>query len=379
MQSRTMFRKPNYDTLRQETGFRWFVGSTYLALLEITGIPIKEFNLHPKACIEVYRKGRPRIRELCGEDVGLPGVSTPPISYGHPNGLGSELTFPEGGEVAHEHIYASLREGIRALKEPVDFARAGMAPFYLDFRRELQEAFPDEPVGFGYGLEGPITTAYELRGEGFFFDLMDEPMLTREFFGLLTESILDFHKFRSKVLDQPVINPESGGMCDDISSMVPPNMFSEYVLPYWEQYYRGVTSGIRRAHVEDLRPDQLKYLEDIGLSSYDPSISPKINPEIIAERCRVPFGWRLGSFHYPYMTCSDIRDFVFKAVGDGASYIFTYVSSTMTNAKTIEKVHAFIRAAEDVERMLDEGISREEIAGSVSPEGKAKFWDHWPE
>ncbi|OPX24809.1 MAG: hypothetical protein B1H02_02730, partial [Candidatus Latescibacteria bacterium 4484_107] len=64
MQSKTMSRKPNYETLRQETGFRWFVGSTYLALLEITGIPIKEFNLHPKACIEAYRKGRPLIREL---------------------------------------------------------------------------------------------------------------------------------------------------------------------------------------------------------------------------------------------------------------------------------------------------------------------------
>jgi hypothetical protein len=374
-----MFKKPNYETLRQEAGFRWYVGSGSLALLEITGIPIKEFNLNPKACIEAYRKGRPLIRELCGEDVGLPGVSTPPISYGHPNGLGSKLTFPEGGEVAHEHIYTSLQEGIQALKKPVDFARAGMAPFYLDFRRELQEAFPDEPVGFWYSLEGPITTAYELRGEGFFFDLMDEPVRIKEFLGLLTESILDFHKFRCKVLDEPPLNPESGGMCDDISSMVPPNMFSEFVLPYWEQYYRGVTSGVRRAHVEDLRPDQLKYLEDIGLSSYDPSISPKINPEIIAERCRVPFGWRLGSFHYPNMTCADIRDFVFKAVGDGASYVFTHVSSTMTNAGTIKKVHAFIRAAKDVERMLDEGMSREEIDGCVSPEGRAKFWDHWPE
>ena len=379
MQSKTMFRKPNYDTLRQEAGFRWYVGSTYLALLEITGIPIKEFNLHPKACIEAYRKGRPLIRELCGEDVGLPGVSTPPISYGHPNGLGSELTFPEGGEVAHEHIYASLREGIRALKEPVDFARAGMAPFYLDFRRKLQEAFPDEPVGFGYGLEGPITTAYELRGEGFFFDLMDEPVLVKEFFGLLTDSILEFHKFRCKVLHQPHINPEQGSLYDDIASMVSPAMFSEYVVPYWEQYFRGITRGKRHAHVEDLRPDQLTFLENIALSSYDPSISPKINPEIIAERCRIPFGWRLGNFHYPNMTCADIRDFVFKAVEDGATYVFTYVSSTMTNAKTIEKVHAFIQAAKESERMLDEGMSREEIGGCVSSEGRAKFWDHWPE
>ncbi|MFH1008679.1 MAG: hypothetical protein V1800_14455 [Candidatus Latescibacterota bacterium] len=374
-----MFKRPNYDTLRQETGFRWFVGSTCLALLEVTDIPLREFNLNPKACIEAYRKGRPLIRALFGDKVGLPGVSTPPISYGHPNGLGSKLTFPEDGEVGHAHLYASLEEGIRALKKPVDFARAGMAPFYLDFRRELQDAFPDEPMGFGYGLEGPITTAYELRGEGFFFDLMDQRDPVKEFLGLLTESILDFHRFLSRVLDQPPVNPQQGAMCDDIASMVPPDRFRECVLPYWEQYYRGTTSGTREAHVEDLKPDQLPFLEEIGLSRFDPSISRKINPEIIAKRCRVPFGWRLGNFHYPYMTCADIHDFVFKAVSDGASYVFTFVSNTMTDADTVRKVHTFIRAAEDVEQMLDEGIRREEIGQGVSAQGQARFWDHWPE
>jgi hypothetical protein len=91
--------RPDYDTLRREAGFTWQVSSCDLALMEIAGIPIRQFNLDPAACAEAYRRGRPLLREMFGEEVALPGVATPPVSYGHVNGLGSELVFPEGGEV----------------------------------------------------------------------------------------------------------------------------------------------------------------------------------------------------------------------------------------------------------------------------------------
>lgn len=374
-----MYTKPNYETLGKETKFSWSVSGCYLSLLGLTGIPIKEFNLDPAAGIEVYRKGRPLHREMFGEEVGVPSVATPPISYGHVNGLGSKLTFPEDGEVAHEHIYSSLKEGIEALQKPVDFASAGMAPFYLDYRQKLQQAFPDENIGFGYGLEGPITTAYELRGDGIFYDVMDEPELIKEFLGLVTDSIVEFHRFRCKLDNSAEINPDGGGMCDDISSMVPPRLFPKIVLPCWDRFYQGMTTGKRTAHIEDLRPDQLKYLEDIGLSYYDPSISPKINPKIISKKCRVPFGWRLGSFHYPPMTCKDIEDFIFKAVSDGASSVLTVIEGVMCNEETVRKVHTFIETSKKAEQMLNDGATREQIGRLVSKAGKEKFWDHWPE
>ncbi len=374
-----MTQPPDYERLRRDAGFSWSAGSTYLALLEVTGIPIREFNLNPDVCIGSYRLGRPLLWGVFGEDVRLPGVATPPVSYGHVNGLGSRLTFPEGGEVAHEHIYDSLEEGVAALQKPVDFARAGMAPFFLEFREKLQRAFPDEPVGFSYGLEGPLTTAYELRGDGFFYDLMDKPDLVKRFLELVVDSILEFHRFRCAVLGAPAVNPSAGGLCDDLASMVPPRLFPEIVLPAWERYYRGVTAGARRAHVEDLRPEQLPFLEDIGLVWYDPSISPKLNPRLIAERCRVPFGWRLGNFHYHNMSPQDVEDFVFQAAADGASSVFTYVSATMTNEATVKKVRAFIRAAKEAKRLLDAGAPREALRERVSPEGREKFWALWPE
>lgn len=372
-----MFQKPDYATARRDAGFQWDASCSQGALREATGIPIREFNLDPKACIEAYRRGRPRLRELFGEEVGLLAFATPAISYGHVNGLGSELLFPEGGEVGQTHICRSLEEGITTLKKPVNYAAAGMAPFYLEFRRKMQDAFPGEKIGFSYRFQGPLTTAYELRGDGVFADIYDNPPLFREFLRLTTDSILDFHRFLCEVRGDPPVNPVSGGLCDDIAAMIPPSLWEEMVLPYWDQYFSGITTGTRTAHVEDLRPPQLKFLEAIGLSFHDPSISPHLNPAVYAGECRVPFGWRLGSFHYAALDAQDVRDFAFKAAADGASQVFTVVAEGMLDDLTVSKVKAFVEACRDVKRQLDRGATREDLGGQVSPAGQKKFWDHW--
>lgn len=104
--------RPDYEVAREKAGFSWSASSSQGALREVSGIAIRDFNLDPSACIEAYRKGRPILREMFEGQVSLPAPATPAISYGHVNCLGSELLFPEGGEVAHTHVYGSLQEGI---------------------------------------------------------------------------------------------------------------------------------------------------------------------------------------------------------------------------------------------------------------------------
>ncbi len=369
--------RPDYNTAREQAGFGYAVGGTQGALREITGVPIREFNLNAESCVEAYRRGRPLLREMFGEEVGLPGVSTPAISYGHVNALGSELLFPEGGEVAHTHVYASLEEGLRRLAEPVDFASAGWFPFFSDFRDKLAAAFPDEAVGLSFGAEGPITTAYELRGDGFFTDIFDAPELAQQFLAAVVRSILDYHAFLCSLHGVAPLSPAAAGMCDDLSSFIPARLFSQFVIPAWEAYYQGMTTGARHAHVEDLRAEQLPFLEDIGLSHFDPSISPKLNPQIVAAHCRVPFAWRLGSFHYTEMSCRDVEDFVYQSAADGASSVITYVAEGMCNEDGVAKVHAFLSAAKDARQLIAAGCSREEIGQRVSAEGRRKLWDRW--
>jgi hypothetical protein len=375
-----MHLRPDYEALRRDTAtaFEWSVTGSYLAYLKMAEVPARDFFLEPEACIEVYRTGRQRVEELFGPDVGVAGPTTPPISYGHPNSLGAELYFPEGGEVAVEHVFQdSLDRAIAALKQPVDFGRAPRAQFYLNFLAQMQKAFPGEEVWYAYSWEGPVTTAYEFRGDAFFLDVLDEPEKTQEFLGLLTTSVLDFYRWHCSISGRPVIKPDSAMICDDIASMIPPRLWETFVLPYWDQYFNGVTSGRRLAHVEDLRPTQLRHLETIGLWYYDPSVSRQINPQVIARECRVPFGWRLVSFHYRGMTCRDVEDFVFQAAADGACKVFTVLEGTMCEPPHIEKVKAFIRAGKEVKRLLDRGGTRAELRERVSEKGRQKFWQTW--
>jgi hypothetical protein len=368
-----MPHKPDYDNARQKAGFNWRVSAGAGAYRELAGVPIREFYLNPQACIEAYRKGRPLARAMFGDAVGYAGPATPPISYGHVSCLGAELLFPEGGEVSFVPIYASLDEAIDALRGPVDWASAGMAPFYLEFRQKMKAAFPGEEVGFGFGYEGPITTAWEMRGHGFFTDIYDHPGKVREFLALATASIVAYAQFDREVNGRPRVDPGGASMADDISAMMPPGIMGELVVPFWEQYYAGLTTGERHAHIEDLRPRQLAYLEQIGLDSYDPSISPRLNPRIAFAECRVPFSWRLAGFLYRDMSEQDVRDFVYQAAAEGASGVYTVVAEPMCNPDGAAKIKAFVEAGQRAKELLDSGAEREAVGEMVSPGRRDAF------
>ncbi|NUP98546.1 MAG: hypothetical protein HUU35_01690 [Armatimonadetes bacterium] len=368
---------PDYATARAAAGFGWSAAGAQGAMRQLSGVPIQEFNLNPTACAAAYRIGRPRLREMFGPEVAIPGICTPAVSYGHANCLGSSLSFPEGGEVAHDHPYGSLTEARAAVTRPVDFASAGCAPFYLDFREQLRAAFPGEPVGFGFGMEGPITSAYELRGEGFFTDIYDQPAEAVAFLAELTDSIVDYRRWTASLDGQTLPSPSGTGMCDDLSSFIPAARWPELVLPAWERYYRGCTTGPRSVHVEDLRAAQLPHLEAAGINRYDPSISGKLNPRIIAQSCRVPFVWRLGAFHYRSMTLTDVADFVYQAAADGASGVITVIEEIMCNESTAAKVRAFVAAAKEAKALLSAGASRAELGERVTPANRARYWDDW--
>lgn len=372
-----MYTGPDYETARREAGFYYSAFGSQSAMRALSGIPIREFNLEPEACIEAYRRGRPLFREMFSENVGLPGITTPAISYGHANTLGCELIFPEGGEVGHTHVHESLEAGIAALHEPVDFATSGMMPFYLEFRRRMQEAFPGEPIGLGFVAEGPLTSAYSLRGDGFFTDIFDNPADSRQYLQLLTDSIIAYRRFLAELQGALAVSPDGTGMADDIAAFVPPRLWPELVLPFWEQLYSGLTTGKRSVHVEDLKPPHLPFLEEMRICNFDPSISPHLVPPLITAGCRVPYAWRLGCYHCLEMSHREIRDFVLQSAADGASGVTIAVAEIMCTNETAKKVDVFMQAAQEAAELIEQGVSRREIGALVSLEGQAGFWNSW--
>ena len=348
---------------REEVPFTWTVSCGMPVYAALAGVRFDRTFRELDAVVEAYAVGRPRAEALFGPQVQYAGPGWSGMSYGHINGLGAPLVFPVDSEVAHRPIYASLEEGIAALERPVDWATAGLMPHYLELWHGLQRAFPDERLPFpGYGVEGPITTAWELRGHGFFEDVYTAPELCKTYLELVTESIIDYRRWLRGVNGEPAFDDKTVGLADDVSAMLSPRMWPELVLPYQDRFFAAQTCGWRSAHIEDLTPAHLPYLDVLQLSSFDVSVSPRLAPADVRDRCRVPFVWRLNEMQARDMSCEAIRRYVVDAVTGGASGFMGALYRGMTGPEMVAKIAFFMADCERIAVLLAEGCPREHLA-----------------
>jgi hypothetical protein len=264
--------------------------------------------------------------------------------------------------VAHTPIFHSLAQGVEALRREVDFSRAGMFPFYLELWEKLKQLYPEHEIPFaGFGLEGPVTTAWLLRGHAFFMDLYDDPPLAQEYLRLVTQSIVEYNRLIARVNGRPEFNPDGMYIADDGAAMIAPRPWPEFVVPYLEQYYSALTSGARSIHLEDMHPDHLPYLDQLRIAHYDPSVSRKLTPATIRARCSVPFTWRLNESHAATLTAAETKRWVLDAAAQGAPAIRTGVSRVNCSPKGAENVRAFIDAAQRVQNALISGQTVDDL------------------
>jgi hypothetical protein len=102
-----------------------------------------------------------------------------------------------------------------------------------------------------------------------------------------------------------------------------------------------------------------------------------LTPQIIAKTCRVPFMWRIGSFHFPQMSKKDTSDFVYLAAADGASNVHTYIAGDTLDPETVEKISIFRETAQKVQKLLLDGMPRAELKKITGYSDSTEFWDRW--
>jgi len=337
-----------------ERKFKWYVSSGYGAYTYLAGLKLDQIYKDYSACAKAFKVGRKRVKEIFGPEVIVRSPMCAPISYGHIICLGVPVTFPEDSEPGVKPIYKNIDEGISALKKEVDFSKNYLFKHYYGMWQYLKKEFPDEDVPFsGFGKEGPITTAVLLRGTDFYMDILDSPEKAKEFLFLVTESIIKFVHFLREIQGFPPMNSNSTFLCDDLSSLISPSLWDEFVIPYWEKYYRGLTTGKREIHVENLKPEHLPFLEKVNLSHYDPSVSPALSPKIIKEKINIPFGWRLTSFGLRDMSKDEVKEWVYKAFEEGAEEVF-YILEKIA-CMYPEKIRVFIETCKEIEKGVKNG------------------------
>ena len=347
-----------------ERPFGWYVNCGMPALGELAAVPLHFLFREADAIIEAYQTGVPRLRELFGPDVEVCHPGWAHICYGHVNTLGCQFVFPDDSDVGVVPVYPSLNEGIDALQNEIDFAGSGMFPFYLALWAKLRNAFPEHQVPFaGLEAEGPLTTAWLLRGHDFFLDIHDNRDRAKAFLGAVTDSVIGYKRLLASINGQPEFSGEGADIADDGASMIHPDLWPELVVPSLDQYYRGTTGGQRRAHIENLSVGHLRHLNELGIGLFDPSVSPKLTPALVRDHARIPFLWRLSAMQLREMSEEQVERWVFASAADGPTSVFFHIERITCNAPSAGKVRTFIRAARRAEQLLAEGCPREELRG----------------
>ena len=175
---------------------------------------------------------------------------------------------------------------------------------------------------------------------------MNEPEKAKEFLTLLTDSIVKFHHFTNEINGLPAVNPRSCGLADDFASLITPNMWCDFVVPYWNQYYEGLTSGTRFLHCENLAPTHLKHLKDVKISHYQPSVSDLLTLENVKANTDIPFDWMLYSYHITDMDDEQIQNWVDKTVEAGVTLIRTQFGEYTCSIGKLDRIKAFYKAFE---------------------------------
>ncbi|MBR6009484.1 MAG: hypothetical protein IK056_10395, partial [Clostridia bacterium] len=159
----------------------------------IAGITEKQFYMDAEKCADAWQASEDALQAYFGAycPTRVPGAA--PLSYGHLVSIGAPYTLLEDSEPNIKPFAKDIDEALYIIKQArgTDFGAHEMCRHYIEVNRYLQKRFPSRniPPLSGYGFEGVVTSAVLMRGQDVFVDMYEEPEKTREFFGLLNESI----------------------------------------------------------------------------------------------------------------------------------------------------------------------------------------------
>jgi len=317
------------------------------AAVYLSGLTLKEYFLDVKAFRKYWECGVKPLQLIFqdeAEHVHLPGVTCPGISYAHLAALGAYINYPDDSQPNVEAMFDSVEEGVKWMRRGCDFAGNDLFKLYVRYNETLKDYFSDREIKLGgLGHQGPLTTAVLLRGQDFFADLYEKPDETKEFLKLVTDSVVDFCKFRNRVNGLP--EKGSAGLADDFAALVGPDMFEEFVTPYWNRYFAGLTYGGKHGlHCEGLCRGHLKFLEKSDIGHFQPSVSPKLNCNMLVEDLDITFDWLLAPFEIMRMKKDDIERWVGDVVHYNPSCVRTEMDRQTARTNGIEKMLQFLNA-----------------------------------
>jgi uroporphyrinogen-III decarboxylase len=261
------------------------------------------------------------------------------FTYTHIAALGAEIVFtdfePKPEPLIHEP------EDIDRLRKPHDYLAAPFMQTRLKVARELKKLCPEAPEFIGHQFEGPVTTAVLLMGESFLLLPYDQPARAHRLLQFCTASALEFAGALSRHFNKPL--PGDAGFPDDFAGLFEPRTFEAFVVPYWEQLYRGMHARQRSLHSELLRVGHLRYLKDLRIDYFDPGVDQYLPPEVLRRHCPTRFQCRITEWQVRDLSATELQ----KLYGRLAEQQPYSIMFQMTRLQDEAKIRALLESARE--------------------------------
>lgn len=324
-------------------GQKFSFGFSDHLLLEIGKINFYQLHFEPEAIVKSYEKLKEIAEEL---EVPAPIPQMAGFAYPHIASLGAKIEFPFDGEPKPFPLIKNI-EDIDKLKEPEDYLSAPLIQKKLKTLSELKKIVPETPNTIGHLFEGPITTAVLLMGQDFFMLVYDNPKKAHKLLEFCLRSALNYTKcilnyFGEELKEGPK------GIPDDFAGLLPPKLFPEFVLPYWEKMYEGLKATERYLHSELLREEHLKFLKDAKIDVFDPSANQYLNGEILSQKCPCKFTLRIQSWEIFNLSEDELEKLYIKL----ANYKPVSIGFFLERLVDLPKIKRLLRVAREYEKIF---------------------------
>ena len=224
---------------------------------------------------------RMRYNRFCDSPMQLPDVWRIPIHFQNVYEawyFGCPVNFASGQVPDSTPVYAGdQREAVF----DIDITRPLDRPPFktaVDFYNYLQgyaadKTFLDRPIEIlppGFGTDGPLTVAMNIRGNDILTDLITAPEYAHRLFRFIMDAAL----LRRKAFLNYFEMPDGGdaGLADDSIAMLGIKQYREHILPHHRYYYESINpeGGKRSMHLCGDATRHFPILhEELGVATFD--------------------------------------------------------------------------------------------------------------
>lgn len=320
----------------------------------LAGADMIKFITDPVCCADAWEAAKEKFYAEFGEELPLSKVAPHPISYMHLVAMGAKLDMSHGGE-PNVHAFANdIDEAIAFAKahERFNYENMKEANDLFEMCAYLKKRFPSDEVSLfsGFGHEGPVTTAVLMRGSDFYCDLYEEPEKCKELLRLLSEGAGRHANF-VRIKSGGKINDYAYSICDDFAALIPPDMFEEFVIPYWYAFGDATTLDRPRRfflHCEGMTPRHMEKLGSAKINHFQPSVSPALKLSDITPwlyKSFNEFDWLCYAFNVVNMSDVEIEQFIENSLEAGAVAVRTQIGAYAFKSGKTDRIKAWLRAA----------------------------------